>query len=237
MKLTTPGGRLEAVGFLKGESGFFIGVNAILRYRAELGLDRNHVLVLLSLLSHVRPDATDFSEASYAIIQSDTGLHRQVVLRSVKEMLAPAGAPVQVRTRTHGTAGKSRTVDALSKGLGVLARAKSVRLQKARGRAPTHIYRNGGPKQDTNVYDLRPLADRLLAMMRPAPDAREAVRGRGGFGKPVFEFDQTGALKEAPPASATGLMQVRVPVTGPTENSPSPKTRFGIPRFEFDNGH
>ncbi len=169
MKLTNPAGRVERIGFLKRGPGFTVAPTAVFRHRRELGLDRNTLLVLLSVLSHGRPEATDYCEVAYAVITRDTGLHKTVVCNAIKAMLAPLGSQVVLVKRKKTKDARTTSISVTVRGLGLLARAPRKQHRTKTGRCTSYVWRNGGPKYDTNVYFLGPLADRLVNILNPRP--------------------------------------------------------------------
>lgn len=184
MKLGNPAGRVERLGFLKGGPGFTIIPTGLFRFRRELGLDRNTLLVLLSVLSHARATGTDFCEVAYSVIVRDTGLHRTIICNCLKVMLAPVDSELTVKKRKRSRDGKTASVKVAVRGLGLMSLAPRTKHSTPMGHRTDYLWRDGGPKFDTNVYHLAPLADRLEALLRPKSSG--AV-GSHRFGTPRFD--------------------------------------------------
>lgn len=218
MKLSDPAGRVERLGFYKDGPGFTIVPTAVFRFQKELGLDRNGLAVLLSVMSHARPGAPDYCEAAYSVVVADTGLHRTVVCAWLRILLAPFGSDVVVRRRKKTPDGKTSTSNTTVTGVGLLELAARPG-QARRRRHLRYVWRDGAPKRDTNVYFLGPLADRLQPLLRPTDDGANERGSR--FGKPRYD------IEFEPERSADG--EVMDAEGGEVEKAAS---RFGNPRYD-----
>jgi hypothetical protein len=223
VKLSEPAGRVERLGFYKGGPGFTVIIpTALLRYRKELGLNRNSLSVLVSIMSHGRPSAPDYCEAAYSAIVEDTGLHKSVVCACLRILLAPFGSEVVVsKRRSPKDEGKTKREKVTVRGLGLLERA-AVTSGGSKRRRAKFTWRDGAPKRDTNVYHLGPLADRLQVVLRPPePPANTANRTR--WAKPRYDIEDEPERHE----------EETVEPEPDAEPAPS-ASRWGKPRYEAD---
>jgi hypothetical protein len=175
MKLTEPSGRLERLGLLKHGPGLMILPKAVFCFRKELGLDRNALLVILSVLSHARAGSPDYCEVAYSIIERDTGLHPGIICRCVRLLTAARGADVRVSKRSRTSEGMPIKKVVAMQGLGLLALAPRPEHLTPTGRRTKFVFRDNGPRRDTNVYLVAPLADRLDALLRSDHAARAVL--------------------------------------------------------------
>ncbi|RPJ85380.1 MAG: hypothetical protein EHM13_01240 [Acidobacteria bacterium] len=124
--------------------GFFEVSHALLRYRAELGLDPVAFAVLLSIMSHA--NGTDRARVAYSQISADTGYGLTAVKGAVKRLRAVLGERIQ----------EKRNGDPIT-GIGL------VEVSEARW--------VGKNRNAINEYNLVPLAERLKALVAASEDS------------------------------------------------------------------
>jgi hypothetical protein len=200
--MSAPGGRFERIGFLKRGPGFTVVVTALFRHRQQLGLDRNTLLVLLSVISHARASTTDYCEAAYSVIVKDTGLHRTIICQCIRILLAPLGTEVTLSKRKKNKDGATARVRETVTGLGLLSLAPRDGSGMSTGSPGNYTWRDGGPRFDTNVYNLGCLADRLLGLMSGSPaSAEETPSSVRGFGRPRHDIQGPPGTDSVDPSS------------------------------------
>lgn len=81
-----PRGQLEGVARRVGGHGYSLTPHALFRFSRQLDLGPFDLLVLLAILSHAGREFTDYCTASFDVLASDTGLHRNTVIKHVNRL-------------------------------------------------------------------------------------------------------------------------------------------------------
>lgn len=191
-----PKGKLQAFNHRttkQGGMGFFEVPHALVRRRAELGLDAVAFSVLISIMSHA--NGTDRSRVAYSQISTDTGYGLTAVKAAVKRLRTPLGEPVDDSIDGLGLVevSEARWVDKNRHAINeysLVPLAERLKALVDGGNAPDRVSEEGAPSLDASATKVDPAELKRL------------------FGEPTFSWDNDepdeGELDEPTPFDGWG---------------------------------